>query len=120
MELLQVRLEPSRPVGRLLGVRSPQHSEDSLQALGVNHVAHTDEIGVARRNPDDQVGLADDAQDQIELVFSLDGAGFDVFDDSGAVIRVHDGFADSESHSSLTPFPASIISRRSPYQQHHT
>ncbi len=103
MELLEVGLVTTRPVGRLFGVRRAQHVEHLLESVRVDDVANPDEIEVARRNPDDQVVLADDPEHEVECLLALDRSGFDVFDDSGAMVRVSASGEAMTSWSQLAP-----------------
>ena len=102
-ELLEVRLVPARPVGRLLGVRRAQHLEHPVQTLLANHVADADDLGVVRGNPDGQVALRN-LEDEVLLLLALDRPGLDGLDESGTVVRVDDGLADLENHVSSSPF----------------
>jgi hypothetical protein len=98
VQLLEVGLVTTRPVGRLVRHDGPEHVEDAVEAFLVNDVADTHEVEVARRHPDHEVLLGDNAKNQVLLLFSLDGAHLDVFDDRGPVIWINDRFADSETH----------------------
>ena len=82
----------------------PQDVEHALETLFVDDVANTDEIEVHGRHTDDQIGLRDDAENEVVAVLTFDGSGLDVFNDCCAVIRVDNGFADRESHKGST-FP---------------
>ena len=72
-------------------------------SLLVDDVTHADQVQVARRHADHEVLLCDDPEDQVELVFALDGPGLDVLDHGSAVVWVDNRFADGESHMCLTP-----------------
>ncbi len=82
----------------------PQDSEDSLQTVRVDHIANADEVQVARRNTNDEIGLTDNPQNEIEPVLPFDLAGFDVFDHGGPMIGVNHRFTDCKRHIVLYPF----------------
>ena len=42
---------------------------------------------------------ADDPEDEVQALLALHRPGFDVFDHSGPMVRVHNRFADLKSHS---------------------
>ena len=67
-------------------------------------VTDPNEVEIAGGNADHQVVLTDDSQYQVELVFALDLAGFDVLDDSGPMIGVDHRFADCKGHIVMYPF----------------
>src|SRR4051794_18095847 len=83
VQLLEVRLVATRPVGRLFGVWGTQHAEHALETIRIDDVPNPDEVQVASRDPDDQVGLAYDPKYEVEPVLTLDLAGFDVLDHGG-------------------------------------
>ena len=63
-QLLEVRLVPARPVGRLLGVRGAQHLEDLVETFLAHHVAHADVLGVVCGNSNGEIALGD-LQDEV-------------------------------------------------------
>ena len=102
MQLLQICLVPTRPVGGFLDVLSAQNAEDALEPVLVHDVADADEIEVARGHANDQIALRNDAKDEVFALFTFDRSGLDVLDDCSTVVRVNDGFADRESHTGNT------------------
>src|SRR4051812_1415432 len=113
VQLLEVGLVATRPVGRLLGVLCAKHLEDALEPGLIDDVANADEIEVARRNAHHEIVLGDDAEDEIQLVLTFDLTGLNILDDSGSVIGIHHRLADRESHVSVTPFEVPRIPRDS-------
>jgi len=93
-------------------MRGAQHAEHPLQPRRVHHVPNSDQVEVAGRNPNHQVVLPHDAQDEIQLLLALDRPGFDVFDHGGTVIGVNDGLTNSKSHDLLGPFLRMSVARR--------
>src|SRR5690606_6679013 len=96
-ELLEVRLVPARPVGRLLGVGCTQHLEHAVEALLADDVTHADEVDVLGWDFDGQVALRD-LELEVDLVLSADGARLDLLDQCGSVVRVDNGLAYCERH----------------------
>src|SRR4029078_10597817 len=97
VQLLEVRLVATRPVGRLLDVCRAEDVEHAVETLLVDDVPDAHQVEVARRNANAQALLCDDPEYEVLPVFSLDGPHLDVFDDSCSVIRVNNRFADRES-----------------------
>jgi hypothetical protein len=87
-----------------------QDAENSFQTVSIDDVADTYEVQVARRYAHDEIGLTNNPQHQIELVFALDLPGFDVLDDGGSMIGVDHRFADCKGHIVLYPFRAAKFS----------
>ena len=110
VKLLEIGFVPARPVGRLLGMGRTENTEYSFQSVSVNNVTDPNEIQVAGRYPNDEIGLTNNPQYQIELVLALDLAGFDVLDDGGSMIGVDHRFADCKGHIVLYPFRATKFS----------
>ncbi len=76
-QLLQVRLVPTRPVGRLLGMRGgAEHLEDLVQAFLADDVANADVLGVVSRNSNGEIALRH-LEDEIFSLLALDGSAFD-------------------------------------------
>src|SRR6478735_3445182 len=103
VQLLEIGLVATRPVGRLLDVRGTEDVEHTVETLLVDNVTNPDQVEVAGRNSYDQVLLGDDPQNEVLPVLSLDLPHLDVLDDCGPVIWIDDRFADGESHVSGTP-----------------
>src|SRR6516165_271813 len=101
-ELLQVGLVPPGPVGRLLGVRRPEHLEHPLKPFGAYDITNAYQLGIVRGDAYGQVALVD-LEDQIGLILALDGASLDRFDPSSPVMGIDDGIADLERHVASTP-----------------
>src|SRR6266568_979639 len=101
-ELLQVGLVPPGPVGRLFGVRRPEHLEHPLKPLGAYDVTNAYQLGIVCGDAHGQVALVD-LEDQIGLILALDGASLDRFDASSPVMGIDDGIADLERHVASTP-----------------
>jgi hypothetical protein len=87
-----------------------ENTENSFQSVSVNNIANPYEVQVARRYANDEIGLTNNSQYQIELVFALDLSGFDVLDDGGSMIGVDHRFADCKGHIVLYPFRATKFS----------
>ena len=104
VQLLEVGLVATRPVGRLLDVRSTKDVEDPLETRLVDDVTNPDQIEVAGRDANDQVLLSDDPQDEVFAVLPLDGPRLDLLDDSSPMIWVNNRFANGKSHV-LSPLP---------------
>jgi hypothetical protein len=98
VQLLEVRLVAAGPVRGLLGVLGPQHVEDPVQSCLVHHVAHADQVEVARGDSNHQILLGDDPEHEVLPVLALDLAHLDVLDDRRAVIWVYNCFADNKCH----------------------
>src|SRR5665647_645285 len=109
-KLLEVGLVAPRPVGRLFGVCCAQHIEDALQPLWANDIADTHEVTVLGGNLDGQIALGN-LEYEIDLVFALEGASLHLFDQCRTMVRIHDRFADFESHMLSTPFATLRIPR---------
>src|SRR5262249_37540189 len=60
------------------------------------------QLGIVRGNAYCQVTFID-LEDQISLVFALDGASLDSLDASSPVVGIDDGIADLERHVASTP-----------------
>jgi len=119
VKLLEIGLIPTRPIGRLLGMRRTKNAEDSFQTVSVNNIPDPYKVQVACRYANDKIGLTNNSQYQIELVLTLDLAGFDVLDDGGSVIGVDHRFSDCKGHIVLNPFRATKFSTaiRLPWQR---
>lgn len=52
-----------------------------------------------------------DLQNQVLLLLTLDGAGFDSFDQRRTVMGVYDGVSDLENHVSRAPFDSTSLTR---------
>ena len=98
MQLLQVGLVPTGPVGWLLGVGLTQNLENLLQPLLVNDVTHAHEIEVRGWHPHDEIVLTDDPKNEVELLLTLDGARLEILDHRSPVIGIDNRFTDIESH----------------------
>ena len=85
-------------------MRGAEHAEHPLQAVGVDDVANPHEVQVAGRDPDDQVGLPYDPEDEVEPVLTFDLTGFDVLDHGGPMIWVDHRLTDCEGHIVRYPF----------------
>ena len=94
-------------------MRRTKDTKYSLQPVSVNNVTDPDEVQVACRYANDEIGLTNNPQYQIELVLALDLAGFDVLDDGGSMIGVDHRFADCKGHIVLYPFRATKFSTAS-------
>ena len=71
--------------------------KDTIETLGVDHVAHTDQIDVVGGHTHGEIALGD-PQHEVFTVDALDGADFYGLDQGGPVVRVYDGVADVEGH----------------------
>src|SRR3954454_12138366 len=110
-QLLEVGFVAAGPVRRLLGVRRAQHLEDPVEPILTDDIAHADDLCVVGRHAHGQVALGD-LQHEVGLLFTLDDALLDRFDERGAVVRVDDGLADSEAHVCMTPFADPRLPRK--------
>ena len=109
MELLEVGLVATRPVGRLLDVGLAKNLENLLKALVVDDVTNADKIKIAGWHSHNQIVLSKNSQNEVELFLALDSASLDVLDHSSAMIRVDNGFTNVESHL-CGPFRGLILS----------
>ena len=103
VELLQVRLVTTRPVGRLLGVRGTQHLEHLVEAFLAHHVANTDVLSVFCGYSNGQIALRN-LEDEIFFLLAFDGPGFNRLDQCCTVVWVNDGVSDLENHQIRAPF----------------
>jgi hypothetical protein len=87
-----------------------ENTENSFQSVSVDNVPDSYEIQVARRYANDEIGLTNNPQHQIELLFALDLPGFDVLDDGGSMIGVDHRFTDCKRHIDFYPFRATKFS----------
>jgi len=108
-----------RFVGYMLGSeRRIYHAGDSivtdelieaLETLGIDDIADTHEVEVASRDPDDQISLTNNPQDEVEPVLTFDLTGFNVLDHGGPMIWVHHRFSDCKGHIVFVPLSRSQV-----------
>ena len=83
-------------------MRSTEHLEDALKPLGTNDIPNANKLGIVRGNAYGKVAFIN-LEDQISLVFTLDGASLDRLDASSPMMGIDDGIADLERHVASTP-----------------
>src|SRR5690606_20701251 len=102
-DLLDVRLVPARPVGRLLGVGGTEHLEHLLQAFLADDVAHSDQVNVLGRHLDGEVALGH-PELEVELLLAPDDLLRDCFDLGRSVVGIDDGLTDGGGHGDKAPW----------------
>ncbi|MCW2540302.1 MAG: hypothetical protein JWN95_2027 [Frankiales bacterium] len=96
-EFLAVGLVPSRPVGRLFGVRCTQYLEHPVKAFLANHITNTDDLCIVGWNADSQITLLN-LQHQVDPLDALDNPGLDCLDLGRTMVRINNSLADIERH----------------------
>ncbi|GAA2300830.1 hypothetical protein GCM10009853_066540 [Glycomyces scopariae] len=91
-------------------MRGPQHLEDLFEALGTDDFPDADELDVLGWNLDREVTLFD-AQHEVFLFDTADGASLYSFNECGPVVGVDNGLADTKTHRIETPFAVSSLTR---------
>src|SRR5262249_58848774 len=115
--VLELRLRPARPGGRLLGIRRAQDLEYSLKAFLPDYIPYTDKFRVVCWNPHRQVTLID-LENEVGPILALDRTDLDFLDPSSPMVRIDDGVADLESHVARTPSAAPILPRGAMHNSH--
>src|SRR5438094_4647224 len=97
MQLLEVVLEPTAPVGGDRGLVLREHLEDLLGLVLADAGTQPDLVGGIYGNEDGQIAV-DHPKDQVLPLLSEELLDAYFFDDCGTVFRMHDRVAFSERH----------------------
>ena len=93
-------------------MRRAQHLEHLVQTLLADHIAHAHVLCVICGHSNGQVTLSD-LEDEVFLLFALDGPDFDRFDQCSTVVWVDNGVSDLENHQIRAPFTLNVSTAES-------